>query len=174
MALSDLTEDTVALVLTRNRGDLVSSSQTLNVRPSKLIEWIRSVPSVAVLWQTMDKVKRDPEFDNLSQAQFNAEIAARTAAYRLDGLEVIHELAVTDHEGVSGMADVRLKAAMALRGASDLATTNGDGVLAELNTLYYSNARRIKSMRAVQIEFSDSEDPPHRDSESTQHIPSLT
>ena len=51
--------------------------------------------------------------------------------------------------------EVKLKAAIALRGAPE-AKVQADSqsqVLAELNDLYQQNAPRIKSVRAVQIEY---------------------
>ena len=149
---NDLDEETVQHVLTKTRGDLIQSSRMLQCRASTLVDWIKSVPSVGALWSEIEKYKADPAFDNATQAQFEAEIRARSAIYRLDGLEVLHELAMAPHTNASE-ADVRLKAAIQLRGLPDAGTGGGDGILAELNTLYHSAAPRIKSMRAVQIEF---------------------
>ena len=155
MSKPELNEDIVKTVLLRNKGDLIRSSQELTVRPSTLVRWIRSVPSVGALWNEMEVVKADPAFDAATAQQFEAEIKARATVYRLDGLEVLHELAMADHEGVSAMAEVRLKAAIELRGASELGSMTGGNVLAELNELYRTHAPRIKSMRAVEIEFDD-------------------
>jgi hypothetical protein len=101
----------------------------------------------------MESIKADPAFESATQQQFADEIRSRTAAYRLDGLEVLHELATRDDDGVASMAEVRLKAAIQLRGAEDMMPTSSNNVLAELNALYQQNAPRIRSMRAVQIEF---------------------
>jgi hypothetical protein len=146
-------EEIVRDVLLRNLGDLIQSAGTLGVRPSTLVRWVRSVPSVAALWAEMQAVKADPAFETASHQQIADEIRSRAAAYRLDGLEVIHELATTDHEGVASMAEVRLKAAIQLRGAEEMVSTSSSAVMAELNALYHERAPRIRSMRAVQIEF---------------------
>lgn len=152
LSVEDLSEETVRLVLTQSGGDLIQSSRKLNVRPSQLVGWIKSVPSVAAHYLTIEQIKADPRFDDASQAQLEAEIRARAAAYRLDGLEVLHELATTPHTNASE-ADVRLKAAVHLRSAGSDMPQGGDGVLAELNSLYHKNAPRIKSMRMAVIEF---------------------
>ena len=153
MSREDLNEEIVRSVLLKNKGDLIRSAQTLTIRPSTLVRWIRSVPSVAAIWNEMEVVKADPAFDSATAAQFEAEIKARATVYRLDGLEVLHELATTDHDGVSSMAEVRLKAAIELRNASEIGVMTGGNVLAELNELYRANAPRIRSIRAVEIEF---------------------
>ena len=151
---SALDEATVRLVLLRNKGDLILSAGQMQIRPSTLVRWIKSVPSITALWQEMEQVKADPAFTSATQVQFEQEIRERTSLYRLDGLEVLHELATTPHESAS-MAEVRLKAAIELKGATDIGGHSQGNVLAELNTLYHANAHRIKSMRAVQIEFAD-------------------
>ena len=155
MSKPELNEDIVRLVLLRNKGDLIRSAGELTIRPSTLVRWIRSVPSVANLWQEMELVKADPAFDNATAQQFEAEIKARATVYRLDGLEVLHELATTGHDGVSSMAEVRLKAAIELRSSTEFGSTGGGNVLAELNELYRVNAPRIRSMRAVEILYDD-------------------
>ena len=146
-------EETVREVLLKHKGDLMKSSSDLACRPSTLVRWIKSVPSVAALWETMETVKADPAFEKASQSQFADEIRSRAMAYRLDGLEVIHELATTDHDGNASMAEVRLKAAIQLQGVGEIGSSSTSSVLAELNALYHEHAPRIRSMRAVQIEF---------------------
>ena len=152
-------EDTIREVLLKHKGDLMKSSGDLACRPSTLVRWIKSVPSVAALWETMEAVKADPAFEKASQSQFADEIRSRAIAYRLDGLEVIHELATTDHGDNASMAEVRLKAAIQLQGVGDVGTSSTNSVLAELNALYHEHAPRIRSMRAVQIEFDVGPEP---------------
>jgi hypothetical protein len=159
LSLDGLNEQIVKDVLVEMRGDLIRASEKMCVRPSKLVQWIKSVPSVSALWMEMEKVKSAPEFDRVSQAQFEEEIKVRTSAYKLEGLEVIHELATTDHKEVASMAEVRLKAAIQLRGAGENVSIGGDTVLHELNALYHRAAPRIRSMRAVQIDFDVDEAP---------------
>lgn len=151
----ELNETRVKEALIESRGDMIQASQALDIRPSKLGMFIRSVPSVAALWMEMEAVKATPEYETASQQWFENAIRARLAAYRFEGLEVIHELATTPHGENAAMADVRLKAAIQLRGASDGTASDAGGVLAELNQIYHANAPRIKSMRVTQaqIEF---------------------
>jgi hypothetical protein len=53
------------------------------------------------------------------------------------------------------MAEVKLKAAIALRGVPDarVQPSQHSGELEELNRLYAEAAPRIRSVRAVQIEY---------------------
>ena len=134
---------------------MIRSSSEMNIRPSTLVNWIRSVPSISSLFSEMEALKADAAFEAATQQQFEAEIRNRLQAYRLDGIEVLHELATRDDEGVSSMAEVRLKAAIELAGASQPQNSMVGNVLAELNELYRTNAPRIKSMRAIQIDFDD-------------------
>jgi len=155
LPVEDLSEEIVRMVLTQAQGDLIQSSRRLNVRPSQLAGWIKSVPSVAAHYLTIEQIKADPRFDDATQTQIEAEIRSRASMYRLDGLEVIHEIAMSPHTNASEM-DVRLKAAVQLRGAGSDMPQGGDGVLMELNALYHKNAPRIKSMRMAVIEFDTS------------------
>ena len=149
----EVSEDTVTQALIDARGDLVVASGLLAVPPSKLVQYIRAVPSIAATWQELEAVKSTPEFDGASQRWFESEMRNRLAAYRFEGLEVIHELATMPHGESSSMAEVRLKAAVHLRGAADGMSSDAGNVLAELNAIYQANAPRMKSIRAVQIEF---------------------
>ena len=150
---SALTEKLVRDTLIKTKGDLIQTAEKIGIWPSKLVTWIKSVPSVAAVWGEIEKVKQDPSFENATQAQFAAEIRSRATLYRLDGLDVLHELATTDHAGEAAMADVRFKAALALRGEADSMPAAGGDIMAELNELYRKSAPRIKALRAVEIEF---------------------
>jgi hypothetical protein len=146
-------EDAIRDVLIECRGDLVISAERIGCRPSTLVDWVRAVPKLTVVYNEIEKVKADADFDRATQAHFEDEIRRRTAAFKLDGLNVIHELAVSDHGESAAMADVRLKAAIQLRDAGGDSIQRGSNVLVELNELYRISAPRIKSMRAIQIEF---------------------
>lgn len=147
-----MSEEVVTAALTRHRGDLILASESIGLRPSKLVQYIKSVPSVGVVYQTIEQVKSSGEFDAQTQASFEKEIRLRASAYRLDGLEVIHEIATTQHTSAAE-GDVRLRAAIQLRGTADVAVSTGGDLLAELNAAYQSAAPRIKRLRAVEIEF---------------------
>lgn len=153
-----LSEKVVIDALTRTQGDLILASQDIGLRPSKLVQYIKCVPSVEVHYLAIQQVKSSGEFDAKTQAAFEKELRLRASAYRLDGLEVIHEIAMAPHSSAAE-GDVRLRAAIQLRGSNDTGAVGGDNVLAELNTLYHTNARRIKSMRIAQIEFEDEASP---------------
>ena len=74
--------------------------------------------------------------------------------YRIEALDVIHEMAMMTYDSAA-MAEVKLKAAIALRGAPEakVGTQDNGAVLAELNAIYQEAAPRIRTVRAVQIEY---------------------
>lgn len=145
-----LTEDRVAEVLEEQKGDLIQTHLALGVSLGMVNNFVRNVPRLRRLFTEMDRLRResDPdEFDRMSAERFRDEMAARTEAYKLEGLEVIHELAVTPHD-TAMMAEVRLKAAKELRGAD---TGQGGSLVAlmnELNAAYAQTAGRVKQLRA--------------------------
>jgi len=66
----------------------------------------------------------------------------------------------------AAMAEVKLKAAIALKGSGN-DTVRNDGqssILAELNQIYQTTAPRIKSVRVSQIEFEQGEQVVHVES----------
>jgi hypothetical protein len=149
-AVVGLTEDMVLKALIGAKGDLIQTGLALGLGLGKLHSFIRNVPRVRLLYTEMEKLRRgmpEDEFDQLSADRFRDEIDARTACYQLEGLEVIHELATTPHESAM-MAEVRLKAAMQLRGAS---TGQGGSLVAlmnDLNAAYQASAGTVKGLRA--------------------------
>ena len=107
----------------------------------------------------IDCVKRDPDYDRLSNDQFEDQLERLTKAYRVEALGIIHDLATIPmtSELTAAMAEVKLKAAVQLLGANVDNSKNGDQmlVLQELNQLYQQSAPRIKSIRVAQIEFKE-------------------
>lgn len=152
MSETGISEDTIATVLTANKGDLIMTAEDLGMVPSKLVRYIRAVPKLAATYAAIDEAMKGDDLDAKSAAAISRAIQERTAAYRLDGLEVVHELAMAPHRNAAE-AEVRLKAAIELRGKADSGAVAGNAVLAELNDLYQKSAPRIKTLRAVQIEF---------------------
>ena len=154
-----LSEEVVCRALTKHRGDLILASESIGKRPSQLVRYIKSVPSVEATYLAIEQVKASGEFNAKAQAAFEQEVRSRAVAYKLDGLEVIHEIAVTPHTSAAE-GDVRLRAAIQLRGIADAAPAGTSDVLAELNSIYHQMAPRIKTMRiAAQIEFSEDPQP---------------
>lgn len=152
MSETGIDEDTIATLLTTNKGDLILTAEDLGMVPSKLVRFIRAVPRLAATYAAIDEAMHSDGQESKSAAAISRAIQERTAAYKLDGLAVIHELATTAHRNAAE-AEVRLKAAIELKGKADSGAVAGNAVLAELNDLYQRSAPRIKTLRAVQIEF---------------------
>ena len=152
MSETGINEQMVCDLLQGNRGDLIMTAEDLGMPPSKLVRYIKALPRLAATYAAIETVKAEDGVEAKSQAAFTKAIQERTSAYRLDGLEVIHDLAMMPHKNANE-AEVRLKAAIELRGKNDAGSIAGSAVMEELNALYHQSAPRIKSLRAVQIEF---------------------
>jgi hypothetical protein len=149
--------DRIKDALVTAQGDLFLTACYLDVRPGELDSYIRASDEIQGFVAAIDTVKKNADYDRLSKDQFEDQLDRLTKAYRIDALEVIHELATMPFDSAA-MADVKLKAAVQLKG-SNLETKDDGGhslVLAELNQLYQQSAPRIRSIRAVQVEYEDS------------------
>jgi len=156
-----ISEDTVTAALMSARGDLFVASSYLGVTGRELDGYIRASEHLQAFCAAIGTVKTSADYKRLSDEQFEDELERLTKGYRLEALSVIHEIAteaiVSDDGSKMSAAEkeVKLKAAIALRGAPEAKAGANDQsqVLAELNELYQQNAPRIKSVRAVQIEY---------------------
>ena len=151
-----ISEDTITSALTIARGDLFISASYLGVTTRELDGYIRSSDSLQAFVGAIATVKTDSGYDRLSVEQFNDKLAQLTRAYKIEATEIIHDMASMDFE-TAAMADVKLKAAIALRGSHSEVIHNNDHAqaLVELNQAYQQAAPRIKSIRVAQIEFQD-------------------
>jgi hypothetical protein len=149
-----ISEQTVKDALSTSRGDLFLAACYLDVRPGELDGYIRASESIQGFVAAIDSVKRDNAYDKLSKDQFEDQLDLLTKSYRIDALEIIHDLATMDFDSAA-MAEVKLKAAVQLKGSTVEKADVGEHalVLAELNQLYQQSAPRIKSIRAVQVEY---------------------
>ena len=149
MAKQPLTEQAVKKTLLENKGDLVMTAASLGIKISKLHSTIRCSSVLRSAMTTMERVKADPQYEDMSREQFADHIASLASVYQLEGLNTIHELAMMDHGDNASLADVRLKAAMALRGTGQQTNTGNGGILSELNDAYLAMATRVKNLRAT-------------------------
>lgn len=147
--------DKITAALMSTRGDIFLTAAYLGVTAREVNSYIRASDEVKAFVAAISDVKADPEYDRMTGEQFEIELERMTKAFKIEGLTAIHELATMDHHNNAAMADVKLKAAVHLRGAPEVKVSNGDhsGVMSELNRLYMETAPRIKSMRVAQIEF---------------------
>jgi hypothetical protein len=153
-----VTEDNLVFALMSARGDYFVAAAALGCTAREIDSYVRSSDSLRAFMVAMGSVKKDPEYERMSVEQFTEELAQITRAYQVEAVDVIHEMATMDYDSAA-MAEVKLKAAIALRGTPDAGRaqpTQHAGELAELNRLYEEAAPRIRSVRAVQIEFDPS------------------
>ena len=151
-----ISEQTIRDALITARGDIFLSSQYLGVTPRELDSYIRSSEDIQGFVAAIGVVKKDADYNRLSVEQFTDRLDQTTRAYQVEAIDIIHDLAVIPMKDISAaMAEVKLKAAIQLRGAGkDPQANNGQAsVLAELNDLYHQSAPRIKSIRVAQIEY---------------------
>lgn len=155
-----ITEDTIKDALTMAKGDLFLSSCYLGVTARELDGYIRASELLQGFVAAIAKVKKDPEYDRMSNEQFSDELDRLSRSYQIEALDVIHEIAIGKAVSAADR-EVKLKAAIALRGTQVAKKTdNGQmATFAELNELYHQNAPRIKSVRiqTAQVEFHDNE-----------------
>jgi len=154
-----ITESTVSDALMACRGDLFVTASYLGCTARELDGYIRASEGLQVIAGAIGSLKvNNADYKRLSDEQFSDELERLTRGYRIEALEVIHELAVESALEMSAAEkEVKLKAALALRGAPEARTAVNEQsqVLEELNRLYQENAPRIKTVRAVQIEYQN-------------------
>ena len=163
---------TIRDALTLGRGDIFLAAHYLGTTARELDSFIKSSDDLQVFVLAIADFKENSDYKGMSTAQFREQFEYLTRSYRVEGLEVIHELAtmpfeVAEHRDpitdelipagtiTAAMAKVKLEAAIQLRGVGDATGINGDHALAlqEMNTLYQTMAPRIKSIRREVIEF---------------------
>jgi len=157
----DITEESIRSALTVCRGDIFSASGYLKIAPRELDRYVRASENLQGFAAAIATVKKSVDYDRISADQFREELDRLTRAYRVEATNVIHELATMPFDSAA-MAEVKLKAAVQLRGSHADAPVNSDQaqVLAELNELYRINAPRIKSIRiAAQIDYEPGQAP---------------
>ena len=157
----DISEHNVKEALTKARGDIFVASSYLAVSPRELDRYIRTSDELQVFTGTIDSVKNNVDYDKLSNEQFKKQLDQKTRSYKLDALDVIYQIATINQDDMgevpmnAAMFDVKLKAAIKLRGNDDEKAVNNDhsNILMELNSQYLQTAPRIKSIRAIQVDF---------------------
>lgn len=136
------------------------SAMKLGVTAAQLDGYIRTSEPMQQFASAISVIKKDMDYDKLSADQFTQRAENLSRAYRLEAIEIIHDIAtipMSGEEFTAAMAEVKLKAAIQLRGDANLQpVNNGQAALfAELNTIYQNTAPRIKSFRLAQVEFQD-------------------
>ena len=158
----DIDEEVIRRALTTCKGDIFKASGMLYVAPRELDRYIRSSEELQGFAAAIATVKKNVDYDRISTEQFREELDNLTRSYRIEATNVIYELATMPFNDSAALADVKLKAAMQLRGAHSDAPVNSDQqqILAELNRLYQESAPRIKSTRiAIEVEYQQPNSP---------------
>lgn len=155
-----ITSDTLTTALLQARGDLFLAAQLLGCTAREIDGYVRASDDLRAFVQAISQVKASDDYERLSAEQFEQELQRKVARHRVEAQDIIADLAhmPLGEGGVvsAAMAEVKLKAAIALRGTTDTRSTSDSGqatALAELNRLYAEAAPRIRSVRAVQIEY---------------------
>lgn len=153
-----ISEEKLAEALTAARGDIFIAACSLACTPRELDRYIKASPAAQVVVMAVSKAKEDTGYARYSQEQFDQRVAELQNAYRLDGLEAIHDIAsipMDEAKGNAMMLSVKLQAAVALRGAPQAQTMASDteSLLAQLSQEYREKAPRIRRIRAVEIEI---------------------
>lgn len=154
----NLSEVTLADALITARGDLFVAAAYMGCSVRALNSYIRQSPSTRALAVAINDAKSNAEFDQMSQEQVVAEVQRRLVEYRVEAVDEIHALATLPMNSNAAMMEVKLKAAIALKGSDTPLSVNNEKatILAELNQLYKDSAPRVTSIRAVQIDFDPS------------------
>jgi hypothetical protein len=153
-----VSKDSIKNALTKGRGDLFLSSSYLGVTIRELDRYIRSDIELMAFAGSIEQIKTDDKYDKLSNEQFKKELERKCRDYKIEALDIIYDIATMQPEDglplTAAQQDVRLKAAVQLRGTSEVTGDSGQQlILQELNKEYLETAPRIKSIRAVQIEY---------------------
>ena len=157
----DISENNVKESLLKARGDIFIASSYLSITPRELDRYIRTSDELQLFTGSIESVKQNAEYDKLSNEQFKRQLDNKTKSFKLDALDVIYDIATMDQGSIgeipmtAAMYEVKLKAAIKLRGNDDEKSVNNDhlNILTELNNQYLQTAPRIKSIRAIQVEF---------------------
>jgi formylmethanofuran dehydrogenase subunit E-like metal-binding protein len=152
-----ISEESIKTALNEAKGDLFLASCTLDCTAQELDRYIRNSAELQNYAAAIEKVKVDPAYSRMSVEQFENRLADLSLAYKVVGIEELHDLATMDHGDSAAMAKVKLQAAIALRGGHQQVTGDREieHALSELNTLYHQNAPRIKEIRQTTIKLED-------------------
>jgi hypothetical protein len=152
-----ISEQAIKEALTEAKGDIFLASTVLDCTAQELDRYIRASSELQQFAPAIEKVKIDPAYSRMSVEQFENRIADLSLAYKVVGIEELHELATMDHGDSAAMAKVKLQAAIALRGGHQQVVGDREieHALSELNQLYHQNAPRIKEIRQTVIKLTD-------------------
>lgn len=150
----DISEETITDALVLSRGDLFLTAGHLGCTAREVDSYIRASEYLQVVVGAIGKVKADPDYNANSTEQFRDRLELLTRNYKLEALDVVHDLATMPFE-TAAMAEVKLKAAIALMGKGNEVQNHSEhnNILAELHRDYQASAPRIKAIRIAQVEF---------------------
>lgn len=152
-----ISEQSIKDALTEAKGDIFLASTALDCTAQELDRYIRASAELQNFAAAIEKVKVDPAYSRMSIEQFENRLADLSLAYKVVGIEELHNLATMSHKGSAAMAKVKLQAAIALRGGHQQVAGDREleHALSELNQLYHATAPRIKEIRQTVITLQD-------------------
>jgi len=154
-----ISEESCYNALIEAKGDLFVASCVLGVTGRELDSYIRRSEALQAIVAGIGVVKANADYKRMSSEQFQDEFERLNKQYRVEAVNEIHKIATMDvpldKDANAALVDVKLKAAVQLRGpvVEAVQTNSNTAVLDELNQLYQAHAPRIKTVRAVQIEY---------------------
>jgi|GEM_PF-3054161 len=150
-----ISEQSIKDALTNGKGDIFLAACALDCTAQELDRYIRASAELQQFAAAIEKVKIDPAYSRMSVEQFENRLADLSLAYKVVGIEELHNLATMPHKGSAAMAKVKLQAAIALRGGHQQMAGDREieHALSELNQLYHQNAPRIRQVRQTVITF---------------------
>ena len=163
LKLGKVSEKSIKEALTKTRGDIFLTSSYLGVATRELDRYIKASNELQLFFNTLEKVKVDSNYEKLSNEAFKRELEDKVRSYKQIAIDEIHKIATLESTEElplnAALYDVKLKAAIKLLGDKEERQVNFEqqAILSELNSQYLTNATRIKSIRAVQIEYEDKE-----------------
>lgn len=167
-----ITEKSIREKLKDAKGDLFIAASLLGVTGWELDNYIRASKGLQVFAAAIEKVKTDPDYEKWSSAQFDESLELMTRAYRMEGLQIIREIAninertILDDDGKvvnlsldAASMKVKLDAAVQMRGAQEEQKRDDsiEATLQELNRLYHSHAPRITEIRQTVVTLGTNE-----------------
>lgn len=156
--LTEKEKDIIELVketLIRFKGQLVPTADFLDMRYGKLSRLIDAAPVLRMTLIELDKNKpkegEDQLAQDISRNQITNSINARIHSYRMDALNVIHEISTM--ELTPATADVKLKASVELcKIIPDSGGQTSSSLLDELALAYAQAAPRLRGTKALVFE----------------------
>jgi len=148
-AYESLTEAGIKSALIEARGDLFIASQLLGITVLRLDRALQIAPALQTVYHQALETASNPDYERATSAQFESAVKKRLSAYRVVGLDALHDLAAMPIDENSAQNQVKLAAAARLAGSVEAGGFDGElaEALRELNMDYHQHSQRIRVVR---------------------------